>query len=73
MAESQQAITRCALPIEEARQVLGGLGRVALYRLINSGALRTFTVGRRRFVSEQAIREFIATREGRAAPAGDAA
>lgn len=40
-----------------------GLSRATLYELIRTGELRTYTVGRRRYCSEEAIREFIRTRE----------
>lgn len=37
------------------------ISRATLYRLIDSGALRTVTIGRRRLVSEQAIVDYIAS------------
>ncbi len=37
------------LPIEEAGRVIG-VGRTTMYQLIQSGELRTVTVGRRRLV-----------------------
>jgi excisionase family DNA binding protein len=43
-----------------------GIGHQKLYDLINSGALRTYTVGRRRYCSGEAILEFIREREAEA-------
>lgn len=43
-----------------------GFGHQKLYDLINSGELRTYTVGRRRYCSADAIMEFIHTREAEA-------
>jgi len=40
-----------------------GLGRNSIYEEINAGRLLSFRVGRRRFVSEQAILNWIADRE----------
>ena len=43
-----------------------GIGHQKLYDIINSGELRTYTVGRRRYCSEDAIRDFIRAREAEA-------
>lgn len=43
-----------------------GFGHQKLYDLINSGELRTYTVGRRRYCSADAIMEFIHGREAEA-------
>ncbi len=48
--------------VEETLQRLR-ICRATGYRLINSGQLRTVTIGRRRLVSEQAILDFIASLE----------
>ena len=48
------------------REVLDGplpVARPTLYELINSGQLRTFKVGRRRFVTDTALSEFFERRE----------
>ncbi|NLE82380.1 MAG: helix-turn-helix domain-containing protein [Rhodococcus sp.] len=42
-----------------------GVGRTAIFGLINSGALRSVKVGKRRLISEAAICEFIDQLEGR--------
>jgi len=63
MDDEKQTRPQRALSIEE---VLNGplkVARPTLYGLINSGQLRTFTVGRRRFVSDSALSEFIEARE----------
>lgn len=58
---------RAAHSIRAARQLLGGIAQPTIYRLIASGKLRTFRVGRRRFVSDDAIRDYIAAAEREAA------
>ncbi len=40
-----------------------GLSRPTIYREIAAGRLRTFHVGRRHYVSDDAIREYILARE----------
>lgn len=41
-----------------------GISRALLYKLITAGAILTIKIGRRRLVSENAIRDFIAKNEG---------
>jgi excisionase family DNA binding protein len=53
-------VERDLVPVDEAMQRLGGISRWTLYRLIRSGELATVTIGRRRFVTDRAIREFVA-------------
>lgn len=53
---------RQAFTIDAATEVMG-LSRPTIYREIQAGRLRTFHVGRRRYVSADAIREYIAARE----------
>ena len=40
------------------------ISRMTVYRLINSGELRSLTIGRRRLVSEQAIADYISALDG---------
>lgn len=54
---------RAAYSVAEARQLLGGIAQPTIYALIRRGELRTFRVGRRRFVSGEAIRDYIAAAE----------
>ena len=54
---------RHAYAIEEVRQQLGGVSRQTVYNEIAAGRLRTFTIGRRRLVSEQALADYIRLRE----------
>lgn len=54
---------RAAHSINEARRLLGGIAQPTIYGLIASGKLRSFKVGRRRFVSDEAIRDYITTAE----------
>ncbi|MGH8627156.1 MAG: helix-turn-helix domain-containing protein, partial [Gammaproteobacteria bacterium] len=44
-------------------EVLGIGSRNSLYALIHSGELRSYTIGRRRFASREAIIDFIKRRE----------
>jgi excisionase family DNA binding protein len=46
--------------IDQARQALGGLSRSALYALLDSGQLRSVYLGRRRLITDDALREFVA-------------
>ena len=39
--------------------VLLGLGRTNVYKLINSGELRSITIGKRRLIPREALDEFI--------------
>ena len=48
-------------PIKEAFDRLG-VGDVKGYGLINSGELESFTIGRRRYVTEAALQRFIQNR-----------
>ena len=57
---------RDALSVTEARERLGGISNGTIYELIGSGELKSFTVGRRRFISRDAIREFIKRKENQA-------
>ena len=59
---SLEALPRVAYSVPEAAAVLG-ISRPTLYRLINRGELTTFTLGRRRLVSHQAIADLVAERE----------
>lgn len=62
MADSVAPASARLNTVEETLQRLR-ICRATGYRLINSGALRTVTIGRRRLVPEQAIIEFIASLE----------
>ncbi|MDH6247550.1 helix-turn-helix domain-containing protein [Mycobacterium sp. OTB74] len=55
---SESATEPRLLGLDEAFERLG-IGRSKGYQLVSSGELRTVTIGRRRLVSESAIREFI--------------
>ena len=55
---------RDALSVVEARERLGGISNATFYALINDGELRTFKLGRRRLISQQAILDFILQKEG---------
>ncbi len=54
-------VEQVLLPIwPDAGRALGGLGRTSIYKLIQSGELKTVTIGRRRFVPVSAIKEYAA-------------
>ena len=63
---------RLSVSIEDAAAAIG-VSRAYAYQLVEAGALRTFTLGRRRLVSVDAIAKFIAKRERAGAPITDAA
>lgn len=48
--------------IAEAGAMLGGVGRTSIYGLLDSGALRSVRVGRRRLIAAGAIRDYIEAR-----------
>ncbi len=56
-------VERDCYSVSEACQRLS-IGRGTFYVLKKSGALRTFLVGRKRMVSNQAIQDFILKQEG---------
>jgi excisionase family DNA binding protein len=63
---------RRLLTVIEARKRLA-IGNVTLYKLINSGDLRSVKIGARRLVPEDAIDEYIGRLELAASAGGDAA
>jgi len=54
--------------ISEARKLLGGISRNSIYALLNTGALPTVIIGRRRFIAVAAISKFIEASTSTAAP-----
>lgn len=60
--------TRELYSIEEARSLLGGISRMTIYELLNSGELASLIIGRRRFIPAGAITAFIATTTTHTAP-----
>jgi excisionase family DNA binding protein len=56
--------------IEQARALLGVIARNTIYNLIRSGELASVPIGRRRFISAEAIAAFIAATSTTEAPAG---
>jgi excisionase family DNA binding protein len=59
---SEKAVAPLALSIPEALDALG-ISRQTLYDEINAHRLRTYRVGRRRFVSRAALLDWIQERE----------
>ncbi len=69
MAKQQSRyIEKLSYTIEEFMAATG-YNRKRVYSVISSGALKTFKDGRRRMVSAEAAREFIALRERETAEA----
>lgn len=66
------SLPKLSYSIEEAGEATS-LSRNTLYRAIAANEIRTFKIGRRRMVSELALREFIAKKEREATAAGVAA
>ena len=62
MTGTESSSTPLAFSVPDACKVLP-VSRQTIYDLINQGRLRSFTEGRRRFVSRSAIEEYIAARE----------
>lgn len=62
-----QRAERLSYALEQAVEVTG-IPRTRLYGAIAKGELRTFKHGRRRFVSVDALREFITSLERKSAP-----
>lgn len=52
-----------AATVRGARARLGDLSQMKIYELFNSGSLRSFKIGSKRYVSHAAIADFIAQRE----------
>ncbi|MEQ8206326.1 MAG: helix-turn-helix domain-containing protein [Woeseia sp.] len=63
MTTTEFSPRRAAYTIQEARHLLGGVSQATIYKLINNGKLRTYRQGRRRFVSGDAIAEYVRTAE----------
>lgn len=55
-------IERDAYTVEQTRHRLGGVANQTIYNLINSGELRSITIGTRRLIPAEAITEFIKLR-----------
>lgn len=60
-----EPVPRLLLTVEQAAEALG-VGRDAVYDLINSGELTSIRIGSRRLISVEALRRFIEKREAEA-------
>ena len=58
----QSATEKPCYSVLEVERALG-ISHALIYQVIKAGEIRTFTIGRRRFVSADALREFIQNRE----------
>ena len=62
-----ESAVRLAHPIPEAAELLG-VGRTSVYKLIDSGAIGTVTIGRRRLIPHADLVAYVeGLRSGRAA------
>ena len=52
--------------IQEAAKILG-LSRQSVYNELNAGRLKSYKVGKRRFISSQALSQYVRDREAEAA------
>lgn len=52
--------TPCGYSLDQARAMLGGISAPTIHKIINNGELATYTVGRRRFVTSDAIADYVA-------------
>jgi excisionase family DNA binding protein len=66
--ERRMPVEQVALSIEAAAEALS-VGRDAVFGLIADGSLPSLRVGRRRLISAEGLREFVARRAAEAADA----
>ena len=66
MQHDVHPIPKSAYSIAEFERTIG-ISHATVYELIKAGAVRTFTIGKRRFISAAAVQEFISAREAAAA------
>jgi excisionase family DNA binding protein len=52
-------IERLLYSLDQASEALGGLGRTSIFELIKEGELKVVRIGRRTFISQQALAEFV--------------
>lgn len=57
---------KVAYSITEAERALG-LSHQSVYNELNAGRLRSFKIGRRRFITEEALRDYVSEREAESA------
>jgi hypothetical protein len=59
--------------ISEARELMGGICRNSIYALLNRGEIASVVIGCRRFVTKEAISEFIERSTTTVTPSADPA
>ncbi|MEO7018335.1 MAG: helix-turn-helix domain-containing protein [Leifsonia sp.] len=59
MSRNAEPASRLLYRIEEAQEQLGGIGRTKIYELMNTGQLKTVKIGRRTFVAQSALAEYV--------------
>lgn len=58
---------RLVLTVEEAREALGGVSQATIFRLMQSGDLRSFKVGRLRRIAWADLEDYVQRQRQRAA------
>jgi excisionase family DNA binding protein len=56
-------IQRFLYSLDQASEALGGLGKTTIFELIKTGALKVVRIGRRTFISQNALTEFVSANE----------
>jgi excisionase family DNA binding protein len=56
-------ITQMLFSLDQVSEVLGGLGRTTIFELIKTGELKVVKIGRRSFVSQRAMAEYVSSLE----------
>jgi len=51
--------SQIAFSVNEACKQLGGIGRVKLYQLLQSGELQSFKIGSRRMIARVQLEQFL--------------
>ena len=59
---------RLLYPIPETQEILGGISRSHLYELIKRGDLEVVKMGKRSFITDEAIRKLVAQLPRRGGP-----
>ena len=56
-------MTKYVYTVDEAREQLGGMSRAVFYEELKKDRLRSYTVGRRRYISDDALNAYVRARE----------
>ena len=56
-------MTKYVYTVDEAREQLGGMSRAVFYEEIKKDRLKSYTVGRRRYISDSSLTAYVQARE----------